>query len=72
MRFAPYILTGYENLAFTSATYFSRKWPERKKIIIKHSCGSEVNEGSDYDNYGVVNNFSQNNINIERTNAWLF
>ena len=70
MRFAPYILRGDENLAFTSAIYFSRKWPERKKI--KRSCGSEVNDCSDYDNYEVVNKFSQNNISIERTNAWLF
>jgi hypothetical protein len=70
MPFAPYILTGDENLAFTSAPYFDRKWPERKKT--KRSCGSEVNDCSDYDIYGVVNKLSQNNIGIEKTNAWLF
>jgi hypothetical protein len=70
MRFVPYILTGGENLTFTSAIFFSRKWPEQKKI--KSFCGSEVNDCSDYDNYEVVNKFSQNNASLEGTNARLF
>jgi len=48
----------------------SRKWPEQKKT--KCSCGSEVNDCSDYDNYEGVNKFSQNNISLEGTNARLF
>jgi len=70
MRFSSYILTGQENLAFTSGTYFRRKWSERKKT--KRSCGSEVNDCSNCDNYEVMQKFSQNNISMERTNAWLF
>jgi predicted lipase len=71
MRFAPYILTSDENLTFTSAIYFSRKWPEQKKI--KCSFGSEVTDCSDFDNYEIVHKFSQNTyISLEGTNVRLF
>jgi hypothetical protein len=47
MRVTLYILARYENFAFTTSTYFSRKLPEWKKM--KRTCESK-NDYSDHDN----------------------